>query len=136
MPRKQPKQSPGVDKTLVRSGGLSYLEIPALDIRKSALFYEKVIGWKFRQKRTDPSKFSDITGHLIGRLVTTRPISSGGGMLPFFYVDKMAAAIAMVPKCHGRILRAPFAEGNLRIALLRDPAGITLGIWKEAENTD
>ena len=132
MPRKKSKP-PGVDATLARSGGLSYLEIPARDLRESAMFYEKVLGWKLPGKRTDPSKFADPTGHLIGRFVTGRATGGDAGMLPYFYVDRMAAAITMTPKCKGKILRAPYAEGNLRIALLRDPAGNTLGIWKEAD---
>ena len=38
--------APGVDSLLARHGGLSYLEIPAVDVRQSAAFYEAVIGWK------------------------------------------------------------------------------------------
>jgi hypothetical protein len=38
----------GVEPRLVRNGGLSYLEIPAVDTRGSAAFYENVLGWNLR----------------------------------------------------------------------------------------
>ena len=47
----------GVDPSLARHGGLSYLEIPAVDVRQSAAFYEKVLGWNldWRTPRTPDS---------------------------------------------------------------------------------
>jgi predicted enzyme related to lactoylglutathione lyase len=69
----------GVDARLARHGGLSYLEIPALDPRRSAAFYEKVLGWNVREPGTDEPRFDDPSGHLIGRWVTGRAISSAGG---------------------------------------------------------
>jgi hypothetical protein len=57
----------GVDARLARHGGLSYLEITAVDPRRSAVFYEKVFGWNLRQRDTDDPRFDDATGHLIGR---------------------------------------------------------------------
>ncbi|HUB24455.1 MAG TPA: VOC family protein [Tepidisphaeraceae bacterium] len=122
-----------MDPALARDGGLSYLEIPAVEIRKSALFYQKVLGFKLRDKRRDPSRFSDRTGHLIGRFTTERAANRKAGFLPYFYVERMAAAITAAPKLGGEIKRAPYAEGNLRVAVLRDPAGNMLGIWKTAD---
>ena len=57
----------GVKTTLSRHGGLSYLEIPAVDPRQSAAFYEKVLGWNVREQKTNEFRFADVTGHLIGR---------------------------------------------------------------------
>ena len=34
----------GVETRLARHGGLSYLHIPAVDVRQSAAFYEQVFG--------------------------------------------------------------------------------------------
>jgi predicted enzyme related to lactoylglutathione lyase len=47
----------GVGASLARPGGLSYLEIPALDARRSAAFYEKVLGWNLRGPDTDDPRF-------------------------------------------------------------------------------
>jgi hypothetical protein len=77
-----PSSGTGVDARLARHGGLSDLEIPALDARQSAVFYEKVLGWKIRGRETDDPRFHDATGHLIGRWVTGRAISRERGLLP------------------------------------------------------
>ena len=67
----------GVDGLLARHGGLSYLEIPATDARRSAVFYQEVFGWKLRGEDADQAKFSDQTGHLIGKWVTGRRFRDG-----------------------------------------------------------
>lgn len=48
----------GVGACLARHGGLSYLEIPAVDARQSATFYEKVLGWNLRGHDTDDPRFT------------------------------------------------------------------------------
>src|SRR5271169_4947460 len=64
-----------VDASLTRHGGLSYLEIPAVDARRSATFYEKVCGWKIEERAADDWRFSDPSGHLIGSWKIGRAIS-------------------------------------------------------------
>ena len=49
----------GVSEQLARHGGLSYLEIPALDIQQSASFYEKVFGWRLHWRRADDPSFEE-----------------------------------------------------------------------------
>ena len=48
-------------------GGFSYMEIPAVDARQSAVFYEKVLGWNLDPRDTGDPRFADAAGHLIGR---------------------------------------------------------------------
>jgi predicted enzyme related to lactoylglutathione lyase len=130
---KSPKrEARGIDDNLARPGGLSYIEILALDVRQSARFYSKVLGWKSRGKGAEATKFSDPTGHLIGRWIPTRQIPGHAGMLPFFYVPNVNQAARIVLTTHGQIIRAPYAEGNLRVAIARDPAGNLLGLWQNA----
>ena len=122
--------SQAVDARLARHGGLSYLEIPATDPRRSAAFYKKVLGWKVHDARTDHPKFMDLTGHLLGRWVTRLPASRKPGLLPYFYVDRINVVVKRVAAHGGRIIKAPYAEGNLRVAIIRDPAGNVIGLWK------
>jgi uncharacterized protein len=122
----------GVDATLARHGGLSYLEIPALDPRQSAAFYEKVLGWRIRHPDTDDPRFSDATGHLIGCWVTDRPIAREPGLLPYIYVDHIDDAVKRVAAHGGQVVKGPYAEGNLRVATVRDPAGNVIGLWQES----
>ncbi len=51
----------GVDESLARHGGLSYLEIPARDPRASAAFYGEVAGWTPDERSEDDVRFADRT---------------------------------------------------------------------------
>src|SRR5579862_319355 len=130
---KQPTQgsAAGVDAHLARHGGLSYLEIPAVDTRRSAAFFEKVLGWNVSGGETDNPKFSDQTGHLIGRWVTSRAISREPGLLPYIYVDHIDDVVKRVVPHGGEIIKSPYREGNLWVSTIRDPAGNVIGLWQE-----
>jgi len=121
----------GVDSRLARNGGLSYLEIPALDHRESAAFYGKVVGWHVTGADTADPRFNDATGHLIGRWVTGRAIARDPGLLPYIYVDHIDEAVAQVAACGGEVVKATYPEGNLLVATVRDPAGNVIGLWQE-----
>ena len=56
---------PGVESSIARPGGVSYLALPATDVGRSAAFYQAVFGWELRGDPDQPS-FSDGTGHVIG----------------------------------------------------------------------
>jgi len=126
-----PSSGSGVDARLARHGGLSYLEIPALDARQSAAFYEKVLGWNVHGHDTDDPRFHDATGHLIGRWVTGRAISREPGLLPYVYVDHIDGAVQRVTAHGGEVVKAAYAEGNLWVATVRDPAGNVIGLWQQ-----
>ena len=115
---------------LAKHGHLSYLEIPAMDPRQSAAFYERVFGWKIDQRSKDDFRFSGRDGLLIGRWVTGRVASREAGVLSLIYVDDIEAAIARVSSSGGEIVKAPYAEGDVRVARIRDPAGNLLGLWQ------
>lgn len=128
----QKSSTGGVDATLVRHGGLSYLEIPAADARRSASFYQKVLGWNVSGADTDRPKFQDQTGHLIGRWVTGLAISREPGLVPYFYVDHIDEVVKRVEASGGTVIEGPRPEGNLSVATVRDPAGNVIGLWEEA----
>jgi len=121
-----------VDPRLSRHGGLSYLEIPCLDARRSSAFYKNVFGWELHGSDTDHPKFSDQSGHLIGRWVTGREISREPGLLPFIYVERIDEVVARVAANGGAIVKAPYPEGNLRVSTIRDPAGNVIGLWEQS----
>jgi uncharacterized protein len=125
-----PAQDPGVEPQLARNGGLSYLEIPAADPQKSAAFYEKVIGWSV-ELNGDTAKFRDQTGHLIGRWETGRAVARDAGFLPYIYVDRLAEAVARVADHGGQVVKPPVPEGDISVAIVRDPAGNLIGLWQK-----
>jgi predicted enzyme related to lactoylglutathione lyase len=120
-----------VDARLARHGGLSCLEIPAIDARQSATFYEKVLGWNLRWRDAGDPHFEDATGHLIGRWVTGRAISRDPGFLPYIYVDCIDDAVARVVAHGGEVVKPPYAEGDLWVATFRDLAGNLIGLWQQ-----
>jgi hypothetical protein len=134
-PSKTPKESQAgaeaVDARLARQGALSYLEIPALDLRRSAVFYEKVAGWLPRGADPAQPRFSDPDGRLIGRWVTGRAVWREPGLLPFIYVNHIRTAVESVKANGGEIIKAPYAEGTLLVAVIRDPAGNVIGLWQD-----
>ena len=72
----------GVEDRVARTGGVSYLQIPARDIAESAEFYRAVFGWRLRGTPDAPS-FSDGTGHVIGHWRTDLPAAGQAGVLPY-----------------------------------------------------
>jgi predicted enzyme related to lactoylglutathione lyase len=76
-------------------------------------------------------KFSDPDGFLIGRIIPN-PIASKPGMIPYFYVNEIDEAAKRVADLGGRIVEAPYAQGNLRVAVVSDPAGNVIGLWQAA----
>ena len=122
----------GVSACLARNGGLSYLEIPAVDARQSATFYAKILGWRILGHDTGDPRFTDATGHLIGRWVTGRAISREPGLLPYIYIDHIESAVAQVVAHGGEVVKAPYREGNLWVTTVRDPAGNVIGLWQQA----
>jgi predicted enzyme related to lactoylglutathione lyase len=131
--RQQPRSANCVDEQLARHGALSYLEIPAVEVRRSAAFYANVFGWNVSDGDSDNPKFADQTGHLIGRWVTGRAISLEPGLLPYIYVDRIDDVVKRVVPQGGEILREPYCEGNLLVATVRDPAGNVIGLWQERD---
>lgn len=120
---------PGVEASIARPGGISYLALPARDIRASADFYREVLGWQMRGDPESPS-FADGTGHVIGHFRTDMTIAGDTGIRPYVYVSDLDATMEAVSE-HGAsiIITAPHSEGNLRIAVITDPAGNFIGIW-------
>ena len=119
-----------VENRLARHGHVSYLEIPAIDLEKSAAFYEAVFGWSLRRNEAGHPSFDDRSGDLIGRWVADRVVSREPGLLPFIYVDHIDEIVERVVTKGGEIVKPPYAEGDLWVATIRDPAGNVMGIWQ------
>jgi predicted enzyme related to lactoylglutathione lyase len=120
---------PGVEGTVARPGGLSYVRIPARDIAESAEFYRAVFGWRLRGDPGEPS-FSDGTGHVIGHWRTDLPAAGEAGVLPYIYVTDLDETLRKAAGRGAGPVTPPYPEGNLRIATIRDPAGNVIGIWQ------
>jgi predicted enzyme related to lactoylglutathione lyase len=117
---------------LARHGGLTYLEIPALDARRTATFYAHVVGWQIDERAADDFRFSDGDGRMIGRFAMGREIARAPGILPFVYVNDLDAAVARARANGGETVKPPYAEGDVRVATVGDPDGNVIGLWQFA----
>lgn len=113
-----------------RSGGLSYIHIPAPDPGLSAAFYRAVFEWAVDDGRAVPS-FEDGTGHVIGHFMDSVPVSTEGGFMPYVYVEDVSEGLRRVVENGGEIAKRPYAEGSLLVATFRDPAGNLVGMWQQ-----
>jgi predicted enzyme related to lactoylglutathione lyase len=124
-------EEPGVEATVARPGGNSYLGIPARDAAKSTEFYSAVFGWEIRG---DPDRlsFSDGTGHVIGPWRTDLTAAGEAGIRPYIYVTQLDEVHRTAAEQGAEIITPPYPEGSLTIATLRDPAGNVIGVWQES----
>ena len=80
--------------------------------------------------RPDAPSFSDGTGHVIGHWRTDLPAAGQAGVLPYIYVTSLDDALRAAAGHGAELVTAPYPEGNLWIATIRDPAGNVIGIWQ------
>jgi len=113
------------------NGSLSYLHIPAVDVKQSAEFYRDVLGWDVRNADTHRPGFVDPSGHLGGAWVTNQEPARVPGLLPYMHVDRIDDTLAAVTAHGGEVVTPPYEEGNLWVATFADPAGNVLGLWHE-----
>jgi predicted enzyme related to lactoylglutathione lyase len=116
------------DNPLARHGGLSYLHIPAADLRRSAAFYAEVLGWKVEERKAG-WRFADRDGLLIGGL-GLGPAQRDERLVCYFYVDDLRAALVRVTAAGGELVSAPNQQADICTAGVRDPAGNLIGLWQ------
>jgi predicted enzyme related to lactoylglutathione lyase len=112
------------------NGKVCYIEMPAVDIQRSADFYAKVFGWRIRQ-RGSHTAFDDTTGEVSGAWVVGRPPSSGPGLLFYIMVDSVAATIDAVVAHGGQLVQPIGADAPEITARFRDPGGNVIGLYQE-----
>jgi predicted enzyme related to lactoylglutathione lyase len=112
-------------------GKVCYVEIPAIDVRRSADFYANVFGWRIRQRGDGHSAFDDTTGEVSGTWVLGRPPSSAPGLLLYIMVDSVAATLDAVVAHGGAIVQPVGADAPEVTARFRDPGGNVIGLYQE-----
>lgn len=115
----------------VANGKICYIEIPAVDIPRSAEFYAEVFGWRIRKRGDGSTAFDDAVGEVSGTWVLDRPAASQPGLLIYIMVDSVAATIEAVI-AHGGVLVQPIgADAPEVTARFRDPAGNVIGLYQD-----
>jgi predicted enzyme related to lactoylglutathione lyase len=124
-----------VDARLARAGAITYLHIPAADVRQAAAFYRDVFGWIVSDLDSDRPSFDDAGGQLSGAWISDHLATSEPGLLPYIYVDHVEATVTRILAHGGEIVSGPRPEGRLTVATFRDPAGNTVGLWHDTTRT-
>jgi uncharacterized protein len=119
------------DRPNYRTGKLCYIEIPAVDVARSAEFYRQAFGWTLRRRGDGSTSFDDTVGQVSGTFVTGRPPAPKPGFLISIMVADATAAMDAVVQAGGQILRPPDPAAGEVFAWFSDPAGNTLGIYQQ-----
>jgi predicted enzyme related to lactoylglutathione lyase len=88
-----------------------------------------VFGWTVRDDREEPA-FDDGSGHVIGQFMPDLAVAGDAGFRPYIYVNDLDATVAAITERGGQIVTPPYPEGDLWVALFRDPAGNIVGAWQ------
>jgi len=113
------------------NGKICYIEMPAIDIARSADFYKRVFGWRIRQRGDGNTAFDDTTGEVSGTWVLNRPAAPQPGLLVYIMVDGVAATLETIKANGGEIVQPIGADAPEITARFRDPAGNVIGLYQE-----
>lgn len=113
------------------NGKICYIEIPAVDIERSADFYTKVFGWATRKRGDGHLAFDDTTGQVSGTWVTGRPPAPTPGLLIYIMVDDVNVTIEAIIANGGEIVQPVGADAPEITARFRDPGGNVLGLYQQ-----
>jgi predicted enzyme related to lactoylglutathione lyase len=105
-------------------GQIEYLQLPAVDLKRSAAFYRNAFGWS-----VDPNNGSFETSGLIGQLTTEVSPAAAGGPVLWISAASLYRALREVEANGGRVCGRPQLDGGERwLAEIEDPAGNRIGI--------
>ncbi|MDQ2982726.1 MAG: VOC family protein [Actinomycetota bacterium] len=113
------------------NGKVCYVEIPAVDVERSAAFYESVFGWKIRHPREGRTAFDDTTGEVSGAWVTGRPAAAEPGLLLYIMVDDADATVEAIVAHGGEIVQPIGMDPGETTVRFRDPGGNIVGLYQE-----
>ena len=113
------------------NGKICYVEIPAVDIKRSAAFYEEVFGWQIRQRDDGSTAFDDAVGEVSGSWVIGRKPMMEAGLLIYIMVDSVAATVDAVIANGGKLVQPIGMDAPEITARFSDPAGNLIGLYQQ-----
>ena len=113
------------------NGKICYIEMPAVDIARSAAFYAGVFGWRVRQRGNGSTAFDDAVGGVSGTWILGRPPATTPGLLMYIMVDSVAATIDAVTAHGGTLVQPVGADAPEITARFRDPGGNVIGLCQQ-----
>jgi predicted enzyme related to lactoylglutathione lyase len=114
----------------LENGKICYIEMPAIDINRSASFYKEVFGWQVRTRGDGSVAFDDGVGQVSGTWVLGRKPMTDAGLLIYIMMDSVAATMESVVANGGKIVQPIGADAPEITARFADPAGNVLGLYQ------
>ena len=113
-------------------GKICYLEIPARTGEESAKFYNKIFGWKSRQRGDGNIAFDDPNG-VSGTWVKEQDRTPDETTRVYIMVDSIADSLKKIQKEGGRVVHpwTEIAPGMGAWAVFADPAGTEFGLYED-----
>jgi predicted enzyme related to lactoylglutathione lyase len=112
------------------NGKICYIQIPAINIKESAAFYQKMFGWKARKRPDGSVAFDDGIGEVSGTWVLGRKLAAEQGIVVSIMVDNVEQTIGLLEANGSKIVLKVDLGGGQFIAWFTDPAGNVLGIYQ------
>jgi predicted enzyme related to lactoylglutathione lyase len=119
------------DGPTIRNGKICYIEMPAIDIDRSALFYKTVFGWNIRKRSDGAIAFDDTVNEVSGTWVLNRRAMTEVGLLFYIMVDSVEQTIEMVLTNGGKLVQPIGMDAPEITARFTDPAGNIIGLYQE-----
>jgi len=113
------------------NGKVCYIEMPAIDVNRSASFYKEVFGWQIRQRGDGHLAFDDTVNEVSGTWVTGRRAATEPGLLIYIMVDSVAATVDAVVANGGKIVQPIGMDAPEITARFGDPAGNVIGLYQQ-----
>jgi predicted enzyme related to lactoylglutathione lyase len=63
------------------------------------------------------------------------PVAGEAGVVPYVYVLDIDEVLSRIPAAGGEVTATPYREGDLWVAMTRDPAGNAIGVWQHGPRT-
>ncbi|MFI5185333.1 MAG: VOC family protein [Chitinophagales bacterium] len=113
------------------NGKICYIEMPAINVERSASFYKSVFGWNIRQRGDGATAFDDAVGEVSGSWVLNRKPMTEVGLLFYIMVDNIEEMIRKVVDNGGKIIQPVGMDAPEITAKFTDPAGNIVGLYQE-----
>lgn len=113
------------------NGKICYIEMAAIDIERSSLFYKNVFGWNVRTRGDGATAFDDGVGEVSGTWVTNRKPATDPGLLVYIMVDDITKTIDAILASGGSIVQPVGMDAPEITARFADPAGNIFGLYQD-----
>jgi predicted enzyme related to lactoylglutathione lyase len=113
------------------NGKICYIEMAAIDIGRSSLFYKTVFGWNVRTRGDGATAFDDGVGEVSGTWVTNRKPATDPGLLVYIMVNDITKTIDAILANGGSIVQPVGMDAPEITARFADPAGNIFGLYQD-----